>query len=106
MKNDRCQFIGRSYAATIEDCNVDWDALFQSWVPKDLIFVKDFASDKKEESLFSLKALINFQEGLIAGISIVKSCDISAFLATLFFLSLYLRAVNRLDVLENREYCT
>ena len=47
IKNDQCQIIGGSFSATIGDYGIDCNILLQTKVSTDLIFIKDFSSDKK-----------------------------------------------------------
>ena len=60
----------------------------------DLIALKEFASDKKVERLFSYKIVKLYYDSLISERAILKLEQISALFTIIFFLWLHLHAIN------------
>ena len=57
IKNSYYQLIGSSFAVIIRNYYIDIDILLQADIPKDLIIIKDFTSNKKIKIFFSYKIL-------------------------------------------------
>ena len=103
IKNDRYQFIGGSCLPTIGNLVVDADLLRQAEVSAELIRVKDFASDKKVETLVSYKMLKVLSSALSSGKAVGLIEDAGALACTLMFMRLHLHAVNGKDVPANHR---
>ena len=86
IKNDRYQFIGGSCLPTIGNLVVDADLLRQAEVSADLLRVKDFASDKKVETLVSYKTLKVLSSALSSGKAVGLIEDAGALACTLMFM--------------------
>ncbi len=94
VKNDRYAIIGGSSAPTIGKLVIDVDLLRQAEVSKELIRVKDWASDKKADRLFSYPTLKKVADALEKGKAAAHIADAGALACTFLFLKLHLHAVN------------
>ena len=98
IKNDRYQLIGGQQLVSIGKWVCDSDLLRQSGVPKELIRIKDFASDKLVDELCSHKILKQVIDALDEGKASGLSQDGAAILCSLLFMKMHLLAVNARNI--------
>ncbi len=99
IKNDRYQIIGGSGVPLVGKYVADVNLIRQAGIPEYLWIVKDFASDKKVEDLFSDCTMKEIEEAMIEGRATGLIEDCGAVAVTMFFLRLHLHAMNaRLEV--------
>jgi hypothetical protein len=94
VKNDRYQLIGGSGVPIVGKYVADVDLIRQAGVPEDLFIVKDFASDKKVEELFSYGTMKKIEDAMIDGRAIGLIEDYGALAVTMLFLRIHLHAMN------------
>ena len=95
IKNDWYHFAsGGNSTAIIDNCVIDGDLLRESEMSKDLICLRDFASDEKVEEVFGCKTMKKAFNSLAEGTAISSIRDTAMLFTAVYWAELYLFLVN------------